>query len=91
MTTKTIKLSNPTLTKITQSTQKVDYWKMAIVIIATMILIGFSLGMISGLATIILNAVIGIIFIAKPIKDLFQLDFSIHELELKNLHEELWH
>jgi len=68
----------------------VNYWKVTLTILIALIIGGFILNMISGLASIILIGSIATAIALKPIMEILNMDFDLSHLELNDIHEELW-
>ncbi len=92
MTSETLR---PSITLAKQNQPKpfnIDYWQVAMTAIFVLTVACYILSLISGAATIILCAAIVLISALKPVYDILNADFdiSLENLELKNVHEELW-
>jgi len=70
----------------------INYWQVTMAGIIALILAGYILEMLTGSASIILCSVILLSLAMKPVYDILKADFEINldNLELKNIHEELW-
>jgi len=70
----------------------INYWQLTMATIMALIFAGYILSMLTGLATFILSSAIILSLAIKPVVDVINADYniSLDNLELKNIHEELW-